>query len=75
MSNPTILGTNILNDYNATYNVFLPSTMLYYILSAAAVYGNKLYWYVLYSKIGPIMLGSAESAMPLVYSCSPMTSN
>ena len=38
--------------------------MLYYMLSAAAVNGNELQWYVLYSRICPVILGPAESAMP-----------
>ena len=36
----------------------------YSMLSTAAVYGNELLWYVLYSRAGPVILGSAESAMP-----------
>ena len=47
--------------------------MLYYMISAAIVYGN-VYWYVLYFKVGPVILGSAESAMPCVYCCLPMMS-
>ena len=41
--------------------------MLYYMLSATAVYGNEVQWYVLYSRIGPVILGPAESAMSWVY--------
>ena len=34
------------------------------MLSAAAAYDNELKWYVLYSRIGPVILSFAESAMP-----------
>ena len=33
-------------------------------LLAAAVYGNELQWYKMYSRIGPVILDPAESAMP-----------
>ena len=50
------------------------------MLSAAAVNGNYLYWYILYSRVGPVILGPvilspAESAMPWVYCCLPMMLN
>ena len=47
----------------------------YSLLSAAVVYGNELWWYVLYSRVGPVILGPVESAMPWVYCYLPMMLN
>ena len=43
------------------------------MLSAAAVYGNELYWYELaiYSRICQVILGPAESVMPWIYCYLP----
>ena len=45
---------------------FVTCTVLYYVLSAAAVYGNELMvcTIAIYSKVDPVILGPAESAMP-----------
>ena len=42
------------------------------MLSAAAVYGNLLLLYVLYSRIDPVILCPSESAMPWVYCYLPI---
>ena len=34
-----------------------------YMLLAAGVYGTELWWYVLYSRAGPVILGPAESTI------------
>ena len=55
---------------------FVACTLLYYMLSAAAaVYSNELQLHVLYSSIGPVILGPAESAMPWVYYYLPVRLN
>ena len=45
--------------------------MLYYMLSAAADYSNVLIvmvcMYIIYPRVGPVILGPAESSMPWVY--------
>ena len=43
--------------------VFPACRVLIIVLSAAAEYGNHCV-HVLYSRIGPVILGPAESAMP-----------
>ena len=49
-------------------NMFVLCAMLYYnMLSFAAVYYNGIY--ILYSRIGEVILGPAESAMPWVNCC------
>ena len=50
--------------------------MLHYmLLTAAGVYGNDLYWSVLCSRVGLVILGLPESAMSWIYRDLPATLN
>ena len=52
-------------DFPASRRLLFACTILYYIMLSAA--GVGLQWYVLYSMIDQVILGSSESAIPWVY--------
>ena len=66
------MGTSL--GFSSFYGVNLLLVQCYSMLSAAGSYSNGLNC-ILYSRVGPVMLGPAEMVVPLVYSYLPMIVN